>query len=151
MARVHHKIRERPPIGIMPRTEAEQRQQIIALNDEYNQLCDRYPCYDTESINYLPAGQEILQQMEITERLAGKLLNYINIKLLGTHHLDTNTKTHQITIPPTSTTRTQPKDQQVPVILSNNSHKKKKEAEDEGSTENKTSIKNNTHADNYQR
>ena len=35
MARVHHEIRERPPIKILPRTEAERRQRIIALDDEY--------------------------------------------------------------------------------------------------------------------
>ena len=76
MARVHHEIRERPPIRILPKTEAEQRQQIIALDDEYNQLCNRHSDYDIESINCLPAKQEILRQMEIMEGLAGKLPSY---------------------------------------------------------------------------
>ena len=63
----------------MPRTEAERRQRIIALDDDYNQLCTRNPGYDTESINWLPGGQEILRQIKIMEELAGKLRNYIQI------------------------------------------------------------------------
>ena len=86
MAQVHHEIRERPPIKILPRTEVERCQQIIAFDDEYNQLCNWHSDYDTENINCLPVGQEILQQMEIMEGLAGKFPNYIQIKLLGTHH-----------------------------------------------------------------
>ena len=86
MAQVHHKIGERPPIRIPPRTEAERRQQIIALNDEYNQLYDIHPDYDIDSITYLPAGREILRPMKIMERLADKLPNHIRIELFDTHH-----------------------------------------------------------------
>ena len=66
----------------VPRTELERRQRIIALDDDFNQLCIRNPGYGTEGVSWLPAGQEILQQMEIMKKLAGKLPNYIQIKLI---------------------------------------------------------------------
>ena len=44
----------------VPRTELEQRQQIIALVDDLNHLCTQNPGYGIESISWSPAGQEIL-------------------------------------------------------------------------------------------
>ena len=58
MARVHSKIRERAPTQTLLRTIAERREQIVALDNEYDQLYSLHLNYGIDDINGLPGGQK---------------------------------------------------------------------------------------------